>query len=130
MKHSFPSARRTGMGLAMRIPRVPPGRSAGSGGADPVANRSFDAALIGCGIVVMVGWLMVRFGGKDVAAVGASLLAVGLLGLFAGAVVLLIERRVRRRRGAEPLPNWLFRPGRPSLNGSRPDHEFRDRRSH
>jgi predicted lysophospholipase L1 biosynthesis ABC-type transport system permease subunit len=72
-------------------------------GHGPFGEKGFHGALIGCGVLVAVGSLMLLVGGQAVSSVGASLLVLGVLGLATGAVGLLAERHLQRRRPAVRL---------------------------
>jgi hypothetical protein len=81
---------------SVSLPRhLPPG-SPGSGHG-PFGEKAFKAALVGCGVVVVIGLLMVVLGGDAARSVGTSFLVVGVLGLVTGAAGLLVERLIQRR---------------------------------
>lgn len=98
--------------------------SGGSGsGRGPFGEKAFKGALIGCGALVVIGLLLVLLGGAASTALGASFLALGVLGLLTAAAGLVAERmlgrrpppprEVRRGNGRGPHPRDLSRVERP-----------------
>ena len=102
----------------MGLPHPLPPGSPGSGHG-PFGVKAFHGALIGCGLAVVLGLLMVLYGGEAVRSVGTSLMVVGILGLVTGAVGLLIERHLQRRR---PPPPALYRQNGRGPHPPRPDN--------
>jgi len=81
-------------------------RHLGSGGPGsghgPFGDKAFKAALVGCVVLVVTGLLMVLVGGDTPRSVGASFLALGVLGLLTASAGLLAERLLRRRPPPPP----------------------------
>lgn len=84
-----------------------------SSGHGPFGDRAFKGALIGCVALVIAGVVMMVLGGDAPRSVGASFLALGVLGLVVGAVGLLAEHLLQRRppppdvragNGRDPYP--------------------------
>jgi hypothetical protein len=98
--------------LAVGLPRQMPPDSSGGPGHGPFGEKAFKGALIGCVVVVIVGFLMVLVGGQALRSVGVSFLVLGVLGLVTGGGGLLAERVLGRR----PPPSPDIRQG----NGRRP----------
>jgi hypothetical protein len=79
-----------------------PPDSSGGPGHGPFGDKAFKGALIGCVVVVIVGFLMVLVGGQAVRSVGVSFLVLGVLGLVTGGGGLLAERVLGRRPPPSP----------------------------
>ena len=94
----------------MAMPPPLPPRKSGSGHG-PFGAKAFNGALIGCGVLVVMGLPMVLASSGPVLSLGASFLAMGVLGLSVGGLGLLAERLLQRR----PVP-----PNLPRRNGRRP----------
>jgi hypothetical protein len=100
----------------MGLPRHLPSGGAGSGHG-PFGEKAFKGALVGCVVLVVIGLLMVLAGGDTPRSVGASFLALGVLGLLTGAAGLLAERLLQRR----PPPRPQVRSGNGRCPHSRHD---------
>jgi hypothetical protein len=109
------------MGLPRHLGQGDPGSGYG-----PFGQKAFRRALIGCLALLVIGLVMVLLGGDAAKAAGASLIALGGLGLLTSGAGLLIERLL----GRHPPPPADVRsgngrgrhsPGRPSIE--RPDDD-------
>lgn len=101
-------------------------RHLGSGGSDsgrgPFGEKAFRGALIGCVALVIGGLSLVVLGGGASTALGASFLALGIVGLLTAAAGLVAERVLGRRpppprevrsgNGHSPRPPGLSRAER------------------
>lgn len=67
-------------------------------GRGPFGERGFRLGLAGCGVLVVVGPVLLVGGGEAVRSAATSLLVVGVLGLVIAGTLLLAERVVQRRR--------------------------------
>ena len=85
------------MGLPRQLP--PPDSGSGHG---PFGEKAFKGALIGCGVLIVLGALMVLLGGDAPRAVGTAFVALGVLGLVTGGAGLLAERLLGRRPPPPP----------------------------
>jgi hypothetical protein len=99
----------------MGLPRHLGSGTSGSGHG-PFGEKAFKGALIGCGALVVIGLLLVLFGGAAATALGASFLALGTVGPLTAAAGLLLERRLRR----QPPPSRDARSGN-GRGPTRPD---------
>jgi hypothetical protein len=110
----------------MGLPRqLPPGGS--SSGRGPFGERAFKGALIGCVVLLVLGPLMMLFGGDAASSVGTSFLVLGALGLATSGAGLLAERLLGRR--PPPPPDVRARNGRGpyTADPSRIEREARKR---
>jgi hypothetical protein len=110
------------MGLPRQLGPSDPGSGHG-----PFGQTAFRCALLGCVALIAIGLLMVLLGGDAPKAAGASLLALGGLGLLTSGVGLLLERVLGRH---PPPPAKVRRgngrgrhsPGRASIERSDENH--------
>jgi hypothetical protein len=86
------------------------------GGFRPLGDKGFKGAVIGCGVLVLVGLSMVLLARADARAVGACFLVLGALGLVTAGAGVFAERVVQRRSR-----RW---PKGQSGNGSGPDGNY------
>jgi hypothetical protein len=86
-----------GVGLPRHLRPEQPGSGHG-----PFGDKAFKGALIGCVVLMIIGLLMVLFGGEAPRSVGTSFLVLGVLGLVVGAVGLLAEHLLKRRPPPSP----------------------------
>jgi hypothetical protein len=107
----------------MGLPRHLMTGDSGSG-YGPFGDKAFKGALIGCGVLVVVGAVMALLGGEAIAAVGFTFIALGVLGLVTGGAGLLIERLLRR----QPLPPRLREGNGRGPHPPRPAHVERIRK--
>ena len=107
----------------MGLPRHLPSRDSGSG-RGPFGEKAFRGALMGCVVLLVVGSLMVLFGGDAVRSVGTSFLVLGGLGLLTSGVGLLAERLLQRR----PPPDTRRDNGRGPSGRARVRRQLRERR--
>jgi hypothetical protein len=80
----------------MGLPGPLPPADAG-GGRGPFGEKAFRGALLGCVLAVIGGGLMIVLGGDAARAVGVSLVVLGALGLATAALGLVAERLLQRR---------------------------------
>src|SRR5215217_461781 len=80
----------------MGLPRQFPSGDSGSG-RGPFGEKAFRGALIGCVVLLILGPLMMLFGGDAASSVGTSFIVLGALGLATSGAGLLAERLLGRQ---------------------------------
>jgi hypothetical protein len=78
------------------------GASESGSGHGPFGQKAFKAALIGCAALLVVGLVLLLFAGGALRDVGASFLALGILGLTTAGGGLLLERVLQRTPPPSP----------------------------
>lgn len=87
----------------------------------PFGSHGFKAGVVGCAVLVAAGFALALLARSDVQSLGASFLALGILGLLAAGGGLLAERGAGRRT----TMRW---PEGHGGNGSGPDRHRSARR--